>query len=385
MERKLASIQKIVSVSPIEDADRIEIAQVLGWQCVVAKKDNFKAGDLIVYIEIDSIVPERNEFEFLRDRKFRVKTIKLRKQISQGLVMPLSILYGFTQDVSDGYFETLREEVKYTEGEDVTELLGIKKYDSQATEEEALNEIKHRSKVMQYLMGYKTFRKIYLALNSKNKGSWPQWITHTDEERIQTCAKLLTTNIDKNFSITEKLDGQSATYFLHKTWKWGFPVWQFGVCSRNIWLKTPDNSNYWKIAKKYNIEKQLRKMGREAVIQGEILNTNVQSNKYKVTEPDFYVFTIAFNGQRVPTYVMETNVLELGLKVVPIINHKFNFVDNFGNVSEVKDIVQKMVTLSTNKSRLADIQREGIVCRLNDNSNVSFKVINPEFLLKYNE
>jgi len=82
MERKLASIQKIVSVSPIEDADRIEIAQVLGWQCVVAKKDNFKAGDLIVYIEIDSIVPERNEFEFLRDRKFRVKTIKLRKQIS---------------------------------------------------------------------------------------------------------------------------------------------------------------------------------------------------------------------------------------------------------------------------------------------------------------
>lgn len=89
--RKLASIQVITDLSPIEGADRIETAQILGWQCVV-KRGEFKVGDSVVYFEVDSVLPERNEFEFLRERKFRIKTIKLKKQISQGLVMPLSIL-----------------------------------------------------------------------------------------------------------------------------------------------------------------------------------------------------------------------------------------------------------------------------------------------------
>jgi RNA ligase (TIGR02306 family) len=90
--RKLASIQKIVDIRPIDGADKIEVAQVLGWEVVVAKKDEFKVGDLVIYIEIDSIVPDKSEFDFLRDRKFRVRTIKLRKQVSQGLILPLSIL-----------------------------------------------------------------------------------------------------------------------------------------------------------------------------------------------------------------------------------------------------------------------------------------------------
>jgi RNA ligase (TIGR02306 family) len=92
MERKLASIQKIVDIQSIKDADRIEVATILGWQVVVAKSDNFKINDLIVYIETDSIVPERPEFEFLRERKFRVRIIKLKKTISQGLVLPLTML-----------------------------------------------------------------------------------------------------------------------------------------------------------------------------------------------------------------------------------------------------------------------------------------------------
>lgn len=100
-KRSLAHIEKIVDIKPISGADQIEMCQVLGWECVIAKKDNFKVGDLVVYIEVDSIVPEKPEFEFLRDRKFRVKTIKLRKQISQGLVLPLSILnnYGLLENI----------------------------------------------------------------------------------------------------------------------------------------------------------------------------------------------------------------------------------------------------------------------------------------------
>lgn len=90
--RKLASIQRIVDIKPIAGADRIEVAQILGWQCVIAKKDNFKVGDLVVYFEVDSQLPPRPEFEFLRERKFRIKTIKLKKQISEGLIMPLTIM-----------------------------------------------------------------------------------------------------------------------------------------------------------------------------------------------------------------------------------------------------------------------------------------------------
>ena len=105
----LASIQKITKLSPIEGADLIEKASVLGWE-VVVKKDEFKEGSLCVYIQIDTVVPELPEYEFLRERKFRVRTIKLRKQISQGLIIPLPV-------------------GSWKEGDDVTELLGIKKYE----------------------------------------------------------------------------------------------------------------------------------------------------------------------------------------------------------------------------------------------------------------
>lgn len=121
--RHLATIRNIASIRPIPGADKIEVAQIDGWECVVAKADKFKLGDKVVYIEIDSIVPERPGFEFLRDRKFRVRTIKLRKQISQGLVLPLTIL---------------PEGKQYNINDDVTDILGIKKYDPQAEQEAKL-------------------------------------------------------------------------------------------------------------------------------------------------------------------------------------------------------------------------------------------------------
>ena len=101
MERKLASIQKITDIRPIHDAQNIEVASVLGWECIVAKKDNFQINDLVVYIEVDSILPVKPEFEFLRDRKFRVRTIKLRKTTSQGLILPLSIMSNYGKLILD--------------------------------------------------------------------------------------------------------------------------------------------------------------------------------------------------------------------------------------------------------------------------------------------
>ena len=106
MERKLAHIELIESLKPIIGADKIEVATVLGWECVV-KKDEFKVGDKIIYIEVDSVLPEKPEFEFLRDRKFKIKTIKLKGQISMGLILPLNILkkYGKLEQIGeDCYF-----------------------------------------------------------------------------------------------------------------------------------------------------------------------------------------------------------------------------------------------------------------------------------------
>ena len=131
-QRALAHVEKIVNIQPIEGADNIEVATVLGWKVVIAKKDGFNIGDKVVYIEIDSKVPERPEFEFLRDRKFRVRTIRLRGQYSQGLIMPLSIL----------------PNASYEEGQDVTQELGIKYYveeDNVRKADGPSNEAKYRS------------------------------------------------------------------------------------------------------------------------------------------------------------------------------------------------------------------------------------------------
>ncbi len=242
--RQLATVRRIADIRPIPGADRIVVAQVDGWECVV-QKDEFQVGQPVVYIEVDSIVPERPEFEFLRDRKFRVRTIKLRGQVSQGLVLPMSVL----PDPS-----------KYGVGSDVTDVLGVKKYDPEAAQEALLAQKqpqKPKSKLGQFLMRFKWYRKLFMK--PKRKGGFPDWITKTDETRIQN----LTTLFDiehKNgtkFSVTEKVDGQSATYYLRKLSRHKY---EFGVCSRNIHLGTPDNSSYWTVARKYDIENVLKKL-----------------------------------------------------------------------------------------------------------------------------
>ncbi len=368
-KRKLASIQKISEIRDIPDADKIQVAQILGWECVISKKDNFKAGDFVVYIEIDSICSERNEFEFLRERKFRVRTIKLRKQVSQGLVMPLSILPNTTGIV---------------EGADVTDILGIKKYDPQLVEEQKIAEdAKSKSEVFKFFMGFAIFRWIYFKFNHVEKG-WPQWISHTDEERLQTCAKIFINNMDKIWYVTEKVDGQSATYFYHKSKCWGFAKWIFGICSRNIWLKKPTNGSYWQAAEKFDIKNKFVKFNKELVSQGENLGPGIQGNKYGLKELDFMVFNIVKDGERCEIAQMEHLCKILGLKTVPVINRAFD-PKSLGNLTEVKDVVQALVKMSNGKSQLADIPREGLVFRLNTNPNVSFKVINPEFSLKFNE
>ena len=367
--RKLASIQKIETIRPIEGADKIQVATMegLGWECVV-KKDEFKVSDLVVYFEVDSILPEVPEFEFLREKKFRIKTIRLKRQYSQGLIHSVSILPPKTS---------------LEIGKDVTELLGVKKYDPQLVEESQIVSTKHQSKLLKFFMNYKLFRTIYLKLNQKHKGNWPEWITKTDEDRLAANPSILMNNFDKSWYLTEKIDGQSATFFTFKTKKFGFTKWEFGVASRNVWIKKQDQGNYWKTAKKYDLQTKMLKFKKPLVIQGEQFGPTIQKNIYRRDEIEFLVFNIIEDGKRVPFNRLQELCKELKLNHVPLLNE--NCIPN--NTASYKqnslaETVNAIVKDSEEKSKLYNTEREGVVWRLVENPHVSFNAISPKFLLQ---
>lgn len=354
--RQLATIQRIVELTPIPNADNIICATVQGWELVV-KKDEFKVGDLCVYIEIDSIVPDRPEFEFLRERKFRVRTIKLRKQISQGLALPISI-------VPKG---------KVKEGDDVTELLGIIKYDPEGEKERRLLEQKlNKSKnIFHKLFGqYKWYRNLIKKFTKKKANNFPVFISKTDEVRIQNKPQLCETLKGKRLVKTEKLDGQSATYYLKRNKR----KLEFGVCSRNIHLIHKNNSSYWTIAEQLRIEDILKKLiGSDdlIVLQGEIIGEGIQGNKYEIKGYDFYAYNLKYGNNRLGSVQASGTLKDYDIKFVPILDNNFY----------IKDTVKEMVDDSKGKSILVNKLREGYVIRSYE-GDLSFKVINPDFLLK---
>lgn len=197
-ERKLATIEVINELRPIENADKIEVAIVKGWECVV-KKGEFNVGDKIIYVEVDAQMPDKPEYEFLRERKFRVRTIKLRGQVSQGLVLPLSALIPAPgMSVIESSFDL---------GDDVTVMLDITKYLS-PSEREEVNQQERKlvksNRLVKFMMKYSWFRK--LVLSKKREKGWPYWIAKTDEERVQNLSwnKFFEFYKDKGVYVTEK-------------------------------------------------------------------------------------------------------------------------------------------------------------------------------------
>jgi len=422
MSRSLAHIEEISKIEEISGADKIEKAIVLGWECVV-KKGDFKVGQKIIYCEVDSIMPDglsdkdkqelnlldsyiknyhsieekehniklreellkRNtipEYEFLRDRKFRIKTIKLKGQISQGLILPLSAL--IPKGLSDYKFT----DNSWKEGDDVTELLGITKYLSPSEQSELQKEedkIKlEKSKLKKFLMRYSWFRRLFLS--RKQKEGFPYWVSKTDEERVQNIPYVLEKFKDKEVYITEKVDYQSVTFtgkmiprFSGIFSKLPFKKYQFIVCSRN--LTTNDkNSLYWKIAKKYNLE-QILKENPTLTIQGEQGDTKVQGNKYSIKEPTMWVFNIIDHGKNYHynRWEMEQFCKKNNLQIVPLLKEF--------QLYKLGSTVQELVEFSKGKSVInPNVDREGIVVRCIEDGKklLSFKVINPDFLIKHN-
>lgn len=363
MREKLATIQKILEVKPIEGADNIEAITILGWH-LVAKKSEFKVGDKAVFIEVDSVLPADKEWaQFMHLRKYRVKTAKFLGMISQGLALPLSIL-------------PMRS-LSYIEGDDVTDLLEIKHYESLTPEKKESVDTQKRSKLKKFLMRYSWYRKYFLK---SFKGDFPEFFHKTDEERLQNCPEYL--NYKDPVYYSEKLDGQNGNYFIKRK---SFCNNVFGVCSRNIYQKSKCNSHYWTIAEQLNIKNKLIRAQKfyktDLVIQGEIIGTGVQKNKYNLKGLDFYIFNVFdIKKQKYFTLVDMWAFCNLyDFKIVPILNDVFKPLT-------LPDSVDEMVEQSKGLSVVnPKIKREGIVVRSRNGKELSFKVINPEFLLKWQE
>ncbi len=352
--RRLASIQTINAIEPIPNADAIEKIRVLGWW-VVVKKGEHKPGDKIVYCEIDALLPQREEFEFLRPSSFklaqtnpsgeeilpagfRIKTVRLRGQVSQGICFPLSIL---------------PSEAPTEEGTDVTEFLGILKWEP----------------------------PLPIGMGGNVRGTFPGFLPKTDETRIQVLESVLERHRGKTFYVTEKLDGTSFTAFIRQG--------EFGICSRNLWMDETDESNILvRIAKGLRLEEKLRaardRFGVDLAIQAEVIGPGIQKNKYGLSAVTLRVF----NAINVDAYRLFDHAEKLAL----LAEMQIEAVPQLGTL--VLDYtVDQLVAYAEGASVLnPKIQREGVVLRpLTEEydedigGRLSFKVINPKFLLKYDE
>lgn len=384
-ERALAHVEQIVDIQPIEGADKIEVATVLGWKVVISKSDNFKVGDKVVYIEIDSKVPERPEFEFLRDRKFRVRTIRLRGQYSQGLIVPLSIL-------GKGDYEV---------GQDVTKKLGITYYVPEDNTRKAAKPPKSmryqsmaarhkelfKRQPFRWLMKREWGRALLFMFFGKKKDkpkAFPTkfaFVHKTDETRIENLPHLL--GYHNPLVVTEKLDGTSSTYILERLK--GKDKFEFWVLSRNIRQFNEDQdcyhdyNIYWAMAKKYDIEAKLRKYlewnpGCDYVcIQGESVG-HVQGNPLKLDEDDLYVFNFIDSSNGRLSSLEGRDIIESwGMKWVPILDEYFIMptdMEEFKQMATAKSVVNPKV------------MREGIVLR-DPKTDLSFKNVSREYLLKH--
>ena len=338
MGRKLASIQRVKSVEPIPGADLIDKVTFtsVGWQCVVMKGE-FQEGDLGVYIEIDSVVPECQDFEFLRPKKFRVRTLKLKGTLSQGLMVPLAILgeTGYTLD----------------EGEDVTELLGITKYEP----------------------------PVPISLEGQVVGKRPGFVYKTEEIRVQSEPALLEELTGKEVYISTKIDGTSmSVFFVHNPED--EEEGSFGVCGRRYEMKPSDKCAYWRAARKLDLYNKLSVLNCESiVIQGELAGPGINKNRPGLKDTNLFVFNVWVDGKFVGVKEMVTVCEKLGLNTVPI-----------EEVMMFEHSLEWLLERAKGKYAGTNNEKEGIVIRpttpclspLLGFRQLSVKIINNNFLLK---
>jgi RNA ligase (TIGR02306 family) len=350
MERKLATIRKINEIKPIEGADMIELAIVDGWQCVI-KKGEFKPGDLGVYFEIDSFLPIEDRYEFLRKSSykkipdqlqgqraegFRLRTVKLRGQISQGLILPLDMFPGLPATSLGG---------------DVTEPLHVELYEP----------------------------PVPANLAGQVRGILPGFIKKTDEERIQNLPEYFADHKTIAFECTEKIDGSSMTVY--------FTGDDQGVCSRNLNLKEDEANTLWKVSNRLELHKLLKELNRNLALQGEIAGEGIQKNPLKIKGQHFYLFNIwdIEKRQHLPPEermdVFHFFEKRVPVEHVPVISPAVKIFEKYKTMPELLDSAAGQSLVNKN------VQREGIVLKSLEcigKEVISFKAISNKYLLKHN-
>lgn len=327
--RKMATVRRIDAIGPIEGADAIEVATVGGWK-VVIKKGEFQAGDLAVYCEIDSWIPtelapflskgkEPREFEGIKGE--RLRTVKLRGQISQGLLLNLD--------------NVIPETHSFGEDSDVSEYLNIVKWE----------------------------KAIPAQLAGQVKGNFPTQIPKTDQERVQNLKKEIASAQGAVFEVTEKLEGSSMTVYKIDG--------VFGVCSRNLDLKRDENNSFWATAIKLDIENKMA-FSDNFAIQGELIGPGIQGNIYNLSNLEFRVFDIydIKDGCYLNPADRENIIGRMGLDHVPVLDDAF----------VLNDSIEELLNLAEGTSRLGDTEREGIVFK-EVNGGITFKAISNKYLL----
>jgi len=326
---KLASLEVIKSIKEHPNADSLEIAQVLGWQTIV-KKGEFKEGDKIIFIVIDTILPKAPWSDFLADKKdpekpIRLRTIKLRGQHSQGLVLPLSVLYGNTFAASTWQI-----------GADVGAELGVKRY----------------------------AKELPASLSGEIVGTFPTYmVSKTDEDNGLSNPELVAEVLKYPITITGKMDGSSCTIII-KDGK----IDQ--VCSRNLSLKESDTNAFWKAAKKLNIPE-----GFNGIIQGEVCGVGINGNVHNIPEPTLFVFQIRTQDIYMTYHNMEQFCQQnLNCNVVPLIVHSVSGED-----------LDSLIELADEQRTSEGLPAEGIVIRPSDyrasgiGRPLGFKIINRNY------
>ena len=400
-ERELAYVVIIDGIEPIPGYDRVETAIVGGWH-VIVQKDQFKVGDPAIYFEIDSRVPADKEcFAFLEKRHYKVKTLKMCKTLSQGLLMHASD-FGWTIENSiiddhpviiddegkshyatdESRFLTKKLGVTYADDEDNSRKApSVDKYKNMASRHQKL----FKKPFIRWMMRHGWGRKLLFFLFGKKKdkkNGWPIWVQKTDEERVQNMPWII--NSDEKWIATEKIDGTSTTFTM-KRGKFGKK--EFYVCSRNVCFGAEDKpcyydtNVYWEMAKKYHIFEVLSKMldampGEDWItIQGETYGNGVQKRDYSIEDHDFAAFNLIFSSTgRVGTVEMINILVHRGVPCVPVVEKEMK-INQFATVED-------MLLWVEGNSQIDRLPREGIVFRTVDGQK-SFKAVSNSFLLKY--
>lgn len=401
-QRELAYVVIVNEIVPIEGADRVEVAVVNGWRIMV-RKGQFQVGDAAIYFEIDSKVPAEEPFMFLESKHFKVKTQKYFKGtvISQGLLMSAEdfgweLIKGVSPasgetfayikaDNDDlfnaGHFLTEKLKVTYAEVEDNTRKANsVDKYKKMAQRNGKLFSHQPFRWLMRRTWGKKLLF-VFFGKKRDKKTGWPEWVSKTDEERIQNMPWILE---NKNpWIVTEKIDGTSTTF----TMKRGRKTNEFYVCSRNVVFDKPDKTCFYdtnvyiEMAQKYQVEEALKRFLDEhpeadwVTLQGETYGEGIQKRTYSNPGHSFMGFNlITSNLGRWNSRRAADEMLKYAIPWVPIIDE--NFI--------LPDTVEELLDFATGESTLDKGAREGYVFRSQDGA-LSFKAVSNEFLLKYHQ